>query len=101
MKFVSRRELCTGQRGVWMKLEHEKDLVITSKGRPIGVLTAASEESLEDVLASLRAGRAQRAALDLRRAAVTGGFNKWSEKQIQRVIRKGRDAPRGIAARRS
>ena len=58
-------------------------MVITSNGHPIGVLTFASEDSLEDVLASLRAGRAQRAALTLRRAAVTRGLNKQSNKSIK------------------
>ena len=80
------------------KLDQEKDLVITSNGRPIGVLTVANEDSLEDVLASLRAGRAQRAALTLRRGAVARGLNKWPDKDIQDVIRKGRQANRKVAA---
>jgi hypothetical protein len=101
MKFVSKGELRINPRGVWTKLEQEKDLVITSNGRPIGVLTLANEDSLEDVLGSLRAGRAQRAALTLRRAAVARGLNKWSEKQIQKVIREGRQATRRIAAGKS
>jgi hypothetical protein len=81
---------------VWTKLEQEKDLVVTSNARPIGVLTLANEDSLEDVLASLRAGRAQRAALTLRRRAVARGLNKWSDKHIQGVIREGRQASRKI-----
>ena len=98
MKFVSSRELRISPGTVWKKLNHEKDLVITSNGRPIGVLTLANEDSLEDVLESLRAGRAQRAALTLRRAAVARGLNKWSDKDFQDVIRKGRHANRKIAA---
>ena len=98
MKFVSSRELRISPGTVWKKLDHEKDLVITSNGRPIGVLTLANEDSLEDVLGSLRAGRAQRAVLILRRAAVARSLNKWSEKDIQDVIRKGRQTNRKIAA---
>lgn len=98
MKFVSRRELRISAGAVWTKLEQEKDLVVTSNGRPIAVLILANEDSLEDVLASLRAGRAQRTALTLRRAAVARGLNKWSEKDIQEVIRKGRQANRKIGA---
>ena len=67
-------------------------------GRPIGVLTVANEDSLEDVLGSLCAGRAQRAALTLRRAAVARSLNNWSEKDIQEIIRKGGQANRKIAA---
>jgi hypothetical protein len=98
MKFVSSRELRISPGAVWKKLEQENDLVITSNGRPIGVLTAANEESLEDVLASLRAGRAQRAALNLRRTAVARGLNKWSQKDIENVIRKTRQGNQKLAA---
>jgi hypothetical protein len=98
MKFVSSRELRISPGIVWKKLDREKDLVITSNGRPVGVLTLANEDSLEDVLSSLRAGRAQRAALALRRTAVARGLNKWSDKDIQDVIRKGRQSKRKFAA---
>jgi prevent-host-death family protein len=98
MKFVSSRELRINPGAVWKKLNQEKDLVITSNGRPVGVLTLANEDSLEDVLSSLRAGRAQRAALALRRIAVARGLNKWSERQIQNVIRKARRANHKVAA---
>ena len=98
MKFVSKGDLRINPRGVWTKLEQEKDLVITSNGRPIGVLTLANEDSLENVLGSLRAGRAQCAALTLRRAALARNLNKWSEKDMQDVIRKGRQANRKIDA---
>ena len=98
MKFVSSRELRISPGTVWRKLDREKDLVVTNNGRPVGVLTLANEDSLEDVLASLRAGRAQRAALNLRRSAVARELNKWSDKEIDEVIRKGRQANRKLAA---
>jgi hypothetical protein len=98
MKFVSRRELRISAAAVWTKLEQEKDVVITSSGRPIGVLTLANEDNLEDVLGSLRARRAQRAVLTLRRAAVARSLNKWSENDIQEIIRKGRQANRKVGA---
>ncbi len=98
MKFVSSRELRISPGTVWRKLDQEKDLVVTSNGRPIGVLTLANEDSLEDVLGSLRAGRAQRAALTLRRTAAARDLNKWSDKDIQKVIGKARQAKRKVAA---
>ena len=98
MKFVSSRELRISPGTVWRKLDREKDLVVTNNGRPVGVLTLANEDNLEDVLASLRAGRAQRAALNLRRSAVARELNKWSAKEIDEVIRKGRQANRKLAA---
>lgn len=98
MKFVSSRELRIRPGGVWKKLDQEKDLVITSNGRPIGILTLANEDSLEDVLATLRGGRAQRAALAMRRAAISRGLNRLTDKEIQEVIRKGRQTSRKAAA---
>jgi hypothetical protein len=98
MKFVSSRELRISPGTVWKKLDQEKDLVITSNGRPVGVLTLADEDSLEDVLASLRAGRAQRAVLSMRQTAVARGLNRWSGKDIQDIVRKGRQANRKYAA---
>lgn len=90
MKFVSSRDLRISPGTVWKKLDREKDLVITSNGRPVGVLTVANEDSLEDVLTSLRAGRAPRSALALRRAALARDLDKWSKKEVQDIIRKGR-----------
>lgn len=98
MKFVSSRELRINPGSVWRKLEQEKDLVVTSNGRPIAVLTVANEDSLEDVLASLRAGRAQRAALNMRRGAVARGLNKWSYRDVENVIRKARQGNQKLAA---
>lgn len=98
MKFVSSRELRIRPGGVWKKLDQEKDLVITSNGRPIGILTLANEDSLEDVLATLRGGRAQRAALAMRRVAINRGLNRLTDKEIQEVIKKGRQTSRKAAA---
>ena len=98
MKFISRRELRISAGAVWTKLEQEKDLVITSNGRPVGVLTLANEDSLEDVLGSLRAGRAQRAVLAMRRAAKERGLNMFTDKEIQEVVRKRRQSSRKVVA---
>lgn len=44
MKFVSSPELRISPGTVWRKLDQEKDLVVTSNGHPIGVLTLSNEE---------------------------------------------------------
>ena len=98
MKFVSSRELRINPGAVWKKLALEKDLVITSNGRPVGVLTFAEEENLEDVLSALRQGRAQAAAVAIRRAAVDRGLDRLTDKDIHEIIRKGRQGRRRAAA---
>ena len=97
MKFVSSRELRINPGTVWKKLQESKDLVITSNGRPIGVLTHADENSLEDVLASLRAGRAQRAVLEIRRGAMARGLDRMSNKDMEEIIGKARKGSRKVA----
>jgi prevent-host-death family protein len=98
MKFVSSRELRINPGSVWKRLREEKDLVITSNGKPIAVLTSAEEDSLEDVLATLRQGRAQAAAGQIRRAAVAQGLSRLTDKNVQEIIRRSRTASRKAAS---
>ena len=90
MRFVSSRELRIRPGAVWSLLRREKDLVITANGKPVGVLTAADEERLEDILATLRQGRAQAAVADLRRDAVRRGLTRVSDTQVEAIIGKAR-----------
>ena len=59
MRFVSVRELRGRSAAVWKTLADEKDLVVTSNGKPIAVLSATSEESVEESLRAVRRARAQ------------------------------------------
>ncbi len=98
MKFISSRELRINPGAIWKRLRQEKDLVITSNGKPVGVLTFAEENSLEDVLTTLRQGRAQAAAANIRRAAVVQGLDKLADKTIRDIIQKSRHAGRKSVA---
>ena len=98
MRFVSSRELRIRPGAVWTLLRRERDLVITTNGKPVGVLTAADEERLEDILATLRQGRAQAAVADLRRDAVRRGLTRISDTQIEAIIGKARARSRPRAA---
>lgn len=90
MRFVSSRELRIRPGAVWSLLRAEQDLVITANGKPIGVMTAANEGNLEDVLATLRQGRAQWAVARLRRKAVRTGVDRLPDQEIVRVIARAR-----------
>ena len=97
MKFVASRELRINPGAVWNLLRDEKDLVVTSNGKPIGVLTIADEDSLEDVLAVLRQGRAQAAVVNLRRIAHDRALDRLTDEQVEEVIRKARRPRRAKA----
>lgn len=90
MKFVPTRALRINPGEVWSLLEQEKDLVITSNGKPVGVLTLADEDSLEEVLATLRQGRAQAAVAEIRRVAAARGLDRLTERGVQEIIRRTR-----------
>ena len=90
MKFVASRELRINPGAVWKLLRQEKDLVITANGTPVGVLTHAEEDRLEDVLAALRQGRAQAAVAAIRRDAVARGLHRLPATRIQAVIDRTR-----------
>ena len=71
MRFVSVRDLRGQPTKVWRELKQRGELVITSNGKPIAILTSASEDTFEDSLAAIRAARAQRASWQ-RTVAVVG-----------------------------
>ncbi len=58
MRFVTVRELRSQSADVWRRLADEPEMVITSNGRPVAILSAVSAEGLKDSLAALRRARA-------------------------------------------
>ena len=57
MRFISVREMNTRPKEIWEKIKQE-ELVITSNGKPIALLSAVSEETLEKTLRMIRRSRA-------------------------------------------
>ena len=98
MKFVPTRALRITPGEVWRLLRQERDLVITSNGKPVAVLTLADEDSLEDVLATLRQGRAQAALAEIRRVAAGRGLDRLTQRRLQEIVQKTRKPRRGRAA---
>ena len=78
MRFVSVRELRNQSALVWKALSEEKDLVITSNGKPIALLSAMVEEDLEASLGAVRCARAQAAATALQQASLQTGTDRLS-----------------------
>lgn len=57
MKFVTVRDLRGRPGQVWKKLAEGRELVLTSNGKPIALLSPVTEESFERDLAALRRAR--------------------------------------------
>ncbi len=87
MKFVSIRDLRGKSAEVWKKLSGEREMVITSNGRPIAILAAVNESNLEESLSAFRQARAVEAVASLQRRSVEQGADNISMDEIDAEIR--------------
>jgi prevent-host-death family protein len=94
MKMLSVRDLRTHSARVWKELPTEKEIVVTSNGRPVAVLTAVDAGSVEESLAAWRRVRAMRALSDLQEASVRQGADRITPGAIDAEIREARKARR-------
>ena len=87
MKFLSVRELRANSAKVWGELPEQKEMVVTSNGHPIAVLSAVSEANLEQSLAAFRQVRAVEAAVSIQRRSVEKGTDRVTMEQINAEIK--------------
>ena len=95
MEFVSVRELRGRSAEVWRSLAREKDLVVTSNGKPIAVLSATTASTLEESLAALRQARAQIAVTAMQRRAGETGADRMTLDEVNAEINATRGARHG------
>jgi antitoxin (DNA-binding transcriptional repressor) of toxin-antitoxin stability system len=86
MKFVSIRDLRGKSAEVWKQLPGEREMVITSNGRPIAILAAVNESNLEESLSAFRQARSVEAVASLQRRSVEQGTNNISMDEIDAEI---------------
>jgi prevent-host-death family protein len=98
MEFVTIRDLRLRPADVWEKLRHQREIILTSNGRPVAVIAGVAENDVEETVAALRRARAQAAVSRLRRAAAERGVDKLSAAEIESEIAQVRRARRAGAA---
>ena len=54
MKFLSVRDLRSKSAEVWKGLSVEREMVVTSNGQPIAILSAVTGDTLEETLRAIR-----------------------------------------------
>ena len=86
MRFISVRDLRSRSAQIWKALSSERELVITSNGKPIAILSAVSEETLEEALKSIRAARAIAAVEKMQRHSVRNGKDRMTGEEIEAEI---------------
>ncbi len=87
MKFLSVRDLRSKSAQIWKELPGEREMVVTSNGRPIAILAAITEENLEEALVAFRRARAVDAVTSLQRRSVEQKTDGISMEEINTEIK--------------
>ena len=90
MRFISIRDLRGKSADIWRQLPGEREMIITSNGRPIAILAAINESNLEESLAAFRQARAVEAVASLQRRSADQGTNKITMDEIDAEIKSVR-----------
>ena len=90
MKFLSIRDLKTKSSQVWKELPDQNEMIITSNGRPIAILSSINENNLEQVLSSFRRARATDAVTSIQYESARKGTDKLTIDDINSEIKKVR-----------
>jgi len=98
MKFVPVREFRLHPGAVWRKLKEEQELVLTSKGKPIGLLTPLDETNFERALRVWRQARGLEALAELQEDAKKRKLDQLPASQVDEEIRRIRFERRSKSA---
>lgn len=91
MKFLSVRDLRGKSAQIWKELPVEKEMVITSNGRPIAILAAINDGNLEESLATFRRSRSVEAVASIQRRSRERGKDKITLDEINAEIKSVRE----------
>ena len=94
MKFITVRDLRGHPGKVWNELSREGDLVLTSNGKPVAILSAVSEDNLEESFAAVRRARAVAAVEKIQAKSVVKGTEALSLEEVNQEISAVRKARR-------
>jgi antitoxin (DNA-binding transcriptional repressor) of toxin-antitoxin stability system len=86
MKFISVRDLRGKSAEIWRDLPEEREMVITSNGRPVAILAAVNESNLEESLAAFRRSRAVDAVASIQRRSIARGVDTLTSDDVDAEI---------------
>jgi prevent-host-death family protein len=85
MRFITVRELSTKPKQIWSRVQ-EEEIIITSNGKPIALLSGITEETLEKTIQTIRRSRALMALEEMQKKSLESGLDQWTEAQIEAEI---------------
>jgi prevent-host-death family protein len=86
MRFISVRDLRGKSAEVWRELDREKEMVVTSNGRPIAILASVRENDLEESLTAWRRARAAQTVASIQYDSVAKGTDRIGMDEINAEI---------------
>ena len=89
MRFISVRELRSQSARILGGLDHS-EVVVTSNGAPVAILTPVTAESVDIVLRAQRQARAVLAMAELQSGAARRGLDRLSDVEIESEIESAR-----------
>lgn len=93
MRFITVKELSTKPRQVWEMIA-DHDVVLTSNGKPIAIISGVTEERLEKTLRIIRRSRFMAALEEMQEHAIKTGLDRMTDAEIDKEISESRKARR-------
>lgn len=90
MKFITVRDFRIRPSSVWENLEKNNEVVITSNGKPIALLTGVSDMTFDETLKALRRAKAELAVSRMRTSSIKKGLSNITNKEIEAEIKSVR-----------
>ena len=90
MNLITVRDLRNRSGQIWRRLAQEQELIVTSRGRPIALLTPIADGDIEKALVVLRRARAQVAVSRMRETAATTGADRMTLDEVNEEIHTAR-----------
>lgn len=90
MEFATTEDLGIAPKNLWRMTKRGQDIVVTSNGRPIAILTGVDETTYEKELEVIKRARALRALDMIHKESIEKGIHIISEEEIQVEIEAAR-----------
>lgn len=90
MKFITVRDFRSRPAQVWKDLEQNDEMVLTSNGRPIALLTPLCEDNMETTVRSMRRSRALAAVGSMQSKSLRNGNEAITLREINDEIKTAR-----------
>jgi antitoxin (DNA-binding transcriptional repressor) of toxin-antitoxin stability system len=92
MKFITIRDLRSRSAEIQKLLPGEREMVLTSNGRPVAIMTAVNESTLEPELRAIRAARAIMAVNAVQAKSLRSGKSAIKIDEINKEVSAVRTA---------